>query len=461
VREGSGYIGLQKRFILRRFCCFIPWQALNFKIMSSSKNSLRAFLARGVDNNTAQRLVEQGYALQDLQLKTIEDLVRLGILLDQAKSLLDGSRPPIPDKTVIKILHYSKSVCCVCRDEKRGVIIHHINEWHASKSHDFANLALLCLIHHDEAHTSRRNTMTLTPERLKKLRDKWYEQVYTQDKVIITGQSNFGINDNVHQEINVDDVERLLLSIQSNTTIYLQKGSYNLSEIAKLKTNIHIKWKTGFNGYEPHISGIENLKIIGETGAEILIDPTYAWVMRFDNCRNLSFENITVGHTTPGGCTGGVFMFEACDEIKIKDCDLFGCGTHGITLKNSSGFTISRTIIRDCTYGIGEFFTARNVLFRDCKFLRCMEYGLLTINDFCKDINFLRCEFANNLVSSDYYHFIEIDTTCKEIVIEYSNIHDNEVSNWVNIPDIVTTRHNQYVNNKFIAPIDVWYYDDE
>ncbi|MFI5453635.1 right-handed parallel beta-helix repeat-containing protein [Pedobacter sp. UC225_61] len=425
-----------------------------------ANNTHGALLKRGIESTVAQNLVEAGYTIERLQYKTLEDLIALGIPEVQSKKLLDG-RPPIPDDTFSQVLHDSKHVCCICREASRGIIIHHIEEWAMSRSHDYDNLVVLCSLHHDEAHTKRYLTIVLSSDKIRFAREKWYAQVKAHDTAVITGNLIPELENQEISEVEVSDVEQLINSLKSNTIIRLKEGKYNLSDIAKYDSNPNVRWRTVFNGYEPHIENIKNLKIVGEGMVELLINPSYAWVLRFNNSLNIEITNITAGHTTPGSCTGGVFIFNECHRIKISNCDLYGCGTYGLTFNKSSNATINKTIVRECTYGIAQFFNSSKIIFRDCSFLDCKEFDLLTILEYCEDISFLTCNFHNNYISWDERYFIETDRTCKDIVIEYSEIKNNKVLNWSNEPEIILTRHNDYSNNNFQHPEDRWYFDDE
>lgn len=425
-----------------------------------SNNTHSALLKRGIESSVAQNLIEAGYTIEKLQYKTLEELVSLGIPEIQSKKILDG-RPPIPDDTFAQLLHDSKHVCCVCRDANRGIIIHHIEEWSISRSHEYDNLVVLCSLHHDEAHTKRYLTIVLSPEKIRFVREKWYAQVKAHDRAVITGKPIPEENKPEIDEVEVSDVEQFINSLKSNTIIRLKEGKYNLSDIAKYDSNSNVRWRTVFNGYEPHIENIKNLKIIGEGKVELLINPSYAWVLRFNNCLDIEIANITAGHTNPGNCTGGVLMFYESHRIKISNCDLYGCGTHGLTFNKSSNSNISKTIVRECTYGIAQFFNSNKIIFRDCSFIDCKEFDLLTILEYCEDISFLTCKFHNNYISWDERFFVETDRTCKNIVIEYSEISSNKVLNWSNESEVIITRRNNYSENNFHPPKDRWFYDDE
>ncbi|MBK7095058.1 MAG: HNH endonuclease [Saprospiraceae bacterium] len=61
----------------------------------------------------------------------------------------------------------------MARETTRSIIIHHIEEWSVSKSNEESNLVVLCLMHHDEAHSTKQLSQNLTPERIKAAKDKW------------------------------------------------------------------------------------------------------------------------------------------------------------------------------------------------------------------------------------------------------------------------------------------------
>ena len=61
------------------------------------------------------------------------------------------------------------------------------------------------------------------------------------------------------------------------------------------------------------------------------VNPRYAFCLKFVNCSNCEVENLTIGHTVGGFCSGGVIGAEQ-SSVTVKDCDLYGCGTYGLNL---------------------------------------------------------------------------------------------------------------------------------
>ena len=152
-----------------------------------------------------------------------------------------------------------------------------------------------------------------------------------------------------------------------------------------------------FDGRQLTMKNIANLTIVGGEGCEIVVEPRYANVLNFLNCKNITLRNLTVGHTDEGYCEGGVIFLENCENVKIDGCDLYGCGTMGIESYNTHELRCVRTTIRDCSYGIMTLVNTNNAFFIDSRFVRCREFGLVEIRgEQSYNIDFRRCYFADN-----------------------------------------------------------------
>lgn len=151
-----------------------------------------------------------------------------------------------------------------------------------------------------------------------------------------------------------------------------------------------------FDGRMLTLMKLENLTIEGEKNVEIVVNPRYANVFNLEKCKNITFKNLTLGHTEEGYCTGGVIGVSGCEDITIEDCDLYGCGTYGIEASNSMGIEMKRSIIRDCSYGIMELRDCKFVNFEKCDFYRNREYGLVCVGGESQWIRFDDCRWAQN-----------------------------------------------------------------
>lgn len=150
--------------------------------------TLDALVGRGVDNTTAESLVGQRYTISRLKRLSKRKLHALGIHDDAIEAILDD-RPPIPPALIHKLLYESRWACCVCRTGER-LVIHHLTEWAESKSHEASNLVVLCLNHHDEAHTIHSHARSLTRTRLLRIKREWLRAVQRSDSLVMRGYCN-------------------------------------------------------------------------------------------------------------------------------------------------------------------------------------------------------------------------------------------------------------------------------
>ncbi|CAJ1003929.1 HNH endonuclease [Brevibacillus aydinogluensis] len=155
--------------------------------------TIYAMIARGIDIKTAHLLWNQNFTMGKLMQSSKDELKKLG-LGDDVIRKIHSKRPPIPEPVLNKVLWESRYTCCVCREHGRPYIIHHIEPWHVSKSHDEDNLIVLCVECHDEAHTSHENSLNLTAQRLRDAKKRWLEEVRKYDR------------ESVHQLINTDTI---------------------------------------------------------------------------------------------------------------------------------------------------------------------------------------------------------------------------------------------------------------
>jgi hypothetical protein len=144
--------------------------------------TLNALLSKGIDSEKAMNIVKAGYTIQSLATCGSEKLKLIGIDKKDIELIYSKSRPSIPDEILDNLLYKSRRTCCICREKEKSIIIHHLIEWHESRSHSEDNLVVLCLYHHDEAHTKKELSLNLTPERIKNAKIKWEAEIETLDK---------------------------------------------------------------------------------------------------------------------------------------------------------------------------------------------------------------------------------------------------------------------------------------
>ncbi len=251
------------------------------------------------------------------------------------------------------------------------------------------------------------------------------------------------------QTIEVDSAREFIEAIQPNRIIKLKAGTYNLS-LATHVRNDYVKWVKTHDGYEPIIHNLCNLTIVGEENTKLVIEPQYSWVMNFQYCRNITIQNLTIGHISKGYCTGGVLSFTSSDDIQIENSILFGSGTFGIQIDEVDRLKFLRTTIKNCTYGLIRIHHSANINFDDSVFENTGKFNLISIYESTSDVKFINCLITGNWTGdfSPYLIFIEKGSS-KEISIINSRITDNKTRKFVNQIDRLTVQDNIFSGNVF------------
>lgn len=180
-----------------------------------------ALMARGFDDLLAINLVSKKYTLGKLKSLQADDLRLLGIPNNLIDILHSETRPPIPPLSLNNVLHANRWRCCVCREENKAIIVHHILDWAISHDHSSNNLAVLCLEHHDHAHTKKKLSQNLNPDNIKDCKKKW------------------------EQEVKGLDVRALVKNAQMNSSCWYYFNHMRLFDLASGK-NINFKNLDGF-----------------------------------------------------------------------------------------------------------------------------------------------------------------------------------------------------------------------
>ena len=219
------------------------------------------------------------------------------------------------------------------------------------------------------------------------------------------------------QTVTVTDERGFLDALKNNTTIHLPEGTrLNLSKVLNKASCFKGEGREYGGHIEPHMQSgegtlisesvydgrqltvvnLRDVTIRGDGDCHIVVDPAYAYVLNFVQCENIRIENVTMGHTAEGYCTGGVVGMYRCSGMEIDSCDLYGCGAYGLVADTTRDVTMTRTIIRDCSYGIMQLFGCSGATFSECSFYRNREYSLVTVDAGCSGVLFEACRFFEN-----------------------------------------------------------------
>ena len=205
----------------------------------------------------------------------------------------------------------------------------------------------------------------------------------------------------------VKSAEEFLVAIAPDTTIVLEPGNYNLSNVIRnahtVEENMYLERSFASVDDELIVQEVNNLKIKGpEDGkAEIVVEDPYAAVMAFVGCSDITLSNVTMGHAVEKGyCSGSVIRIDGCDNITIENDDLYGCGTYGLECYRSQGVRVNDTTIRECTYGITSIYLSSDMEFNNCVLKECEHLDLIDAR--MSSIKFNNCQFKDNKTNYDF-----------------------------------------------------------
>lgn len=230
--------------------------------------------------------------------------------------------------------------------------------------------------------------------------------------------------------VKIKSAKDFVNEIGSNKTLVLEQNCYDLSDII-MDYDKNIFFRDEFDGQELVIKNVKNLRIIGEgkNRVQIFVSPSHATVLNFYNSKNIHLENLQIGHyPEEGECSGGVLSIEDSENFTIENCELFGCGTHGILCSNLERLRVSNSLITKCNESIIGLGDCTNSKFEKCEFVNNKTYMLNFSH--CNNIIFNECTIMDN--SYQYYydyemigvtkHCINLRDTSRKIIFNKCNI---------------------------------------
>ena len=248
---------------------------------------------------------------------------------------------------------------------------------------------------------------------------------------------------NAVRTVQVSSVDELIAAIGPDRIIHLHPGTYNLSD-AETVQNRYVSWLNEYDGPCPVVKSVSNLSFRGETGTVIVTEPAYGWVFSFETCSGIRISNITLGHTVPGYCLGGVLRFNNCTDVEVRNSDLYGSGTIGISLERTDNFVMDSSIIRECTYGLLQIEDSSNVQFSYTEFKDTGEYSLIEIAE-SDNVRWQHCSFTGNRG----YTLFSADNRSRNLSIEGGEISNNDVRRFCNDPGGLEVRDVAFAGNSF------------
>lgn len=210
-----------------------------------------------------------------------------------------------------------------------------------------------------------------------------------------------------YKTVTVSSGEELINAIASNTEIILKPGTYNLSAINRSKiTNKNISFEPVFDGEQLMIKNVENCYLIGNgttDAVELVVEPRYAAVLTYENCKNCFVSGMTMGHMKGKGyCTGSVVVFSGSSDSCVADCVLYGCGAYGVDLQQADNIFVRDSEIKECTYGGVTLLESDHSVFLNCNLHDCESFATVDIRN-SSNTEFAGCDIHDNMTNGTPY----------------------------------------------------------
>lgn len=213
------------------------------------------------------------------------------------------------------------------------------------------------------------------------------------------------------EEIVVNNADEFIKAIGSNRKIIMKPGVYNLSKVSNHDmSNKNIGWNAVYDGVELRISDVVNLSITGDGDlpVEIVTEPRFAVVLELFGCQNITLNNLKMGHTVlleEYDCNAGVLLVNGSNNICIKNCTLYGCGSEGIQAHYSNSLKMENSVIEKCNLRIMTLDRCKNFTFTNCMFRETKHLDMFDL--FCaENVVFTNCEIRDNI--SEYGPLFEV-----------------------------------------------------
>lgn len=230
----------------------------------------------------------------------------------------------------------------------------------------------------------------------------------------------------------VSNVDDFLAAIAPDTEILLTEGTYYLNTAKDFGKSASPYYEWGGWNNEDLVLKADNLTIrgSGQGKTNLLTEPRTADVLTFQDCRNVTLESMSLGHTVePQACDGCVVQVSSAADISLKDLDLYGCGTVGVYSSQSQGVLVQDCVIHDCSHEGITLFESTDVTVQSCTFRSLGKEA--PVNDVFNIYNSTDVDISNCNITNNYAgNLIGVNTFLFDDEVPESAItfHNNQIS---------------------------------
>ena len=179
-------------------------------------------------------------------------------------------------------------------------------------------------------------------------------------------------------DVVVRDVASLLSALAPNTVIEIDAENLLLDRAPDYGFSYAsgpYTWRQTDRGeYMLVIRELEGLTIRGRGMGKTTLSTAsrVSDVLRFEDCRNVRLEGLTLGHRGEiSGCAGDVLSFNGCEDVTLRSCELFGCGVIAVNAYLCARLYLEDCTLRDCTMAALNITCCTDLQARNCEILRC------------------------------------------------------------------------------------------
>lgn len=173
--------------------------------------------------------------------------------------------------------------------------------------------------------------------------------------------------------VTVSTAAELIRVIAPDAHIILKPGDYNFSALTEEEISEcggYVSPDSLAHG-EITIYNAPGLTLEAEESGSVrlITENGYADVVTLVHCDGAVLKGLVIGHEIEKGeCDADVLRIDTCEDVRVEECGLFGCGSDGIWAEKADRLTVTKTDIYECTSSIFSLVDTGEAVFDRCRF---------------------------------------------------------------------------------------------
>lgn len=173
--------------------------------------------------------------------------------------------------------------------------------------------------------------------------------------------------------VTVSTAAELIRVIAPDAHIILKPGDYNFSDLTEEEIGEcggYVSPDSLAQG-EITIYNARGLTLEAEESGPVrlITENGYADVVTLVYCDGAVLKGLVIGHEIEKGeCDADVLRIDTCEDVRVEECGLFGCGADGICAEKADHLTVTKTDIYECTSSIFSLVDTEEAVFDGCRF---------------------------------------------------------------------------------------------